>query len=91
MIYTNSFAADTTVTGSTGTTINWTPWQTLAANPAALVDKLSRTFAAGSLSASAQTTIVNAVNAVTPATDTLSKARLAAYLVLTSSQAQIIK
>jgi uncharacterized protein (DUF1800 family) len=91
MIYTNSFAADTTVTGSTGTTINWTPWQTLAANPAALVDKLSWTFAAGSLSASAQTTIVNAVNAVTPATDTLSKARLAAYLVLTSSQAQIIK
>ncbi len=78
------------VSGSTGTYVNWAPWQALAANPATLVDKLSWTFAAGNLSASAQQIIVNAVSAVA-ATDTLTRAKTAAYLVLTASQTQVLK
>ncbi len=83
-----NYAIDATVTGATGTTVDWTPWQALAGNPAALVDKLSWIFAAGALSTSSQQQIVNAVNAVA-STDTLTRARTAAYLVLTSSQFQV--
>ncbi len=83
-----NYAIDATVTGATGTTVDWAPWQALAANPAALVDKLSWIFAAGALSTSSQQQIVNAVNAIT-STDTLSRARTAAYLVLTASQFQV--
>ncbi len=83
-----NYAIDATVTAATGTTVDWTPWQALAGNPAALVDKLSWIFAAGALSTSSQQQIVNAVNAIA-STDTLSRARTAAYLVLTSSQFQV--
>ncbi len=83
-----NYAVDATVPGATGTTVDWAPWQALAANPAALVDKLSWIFAAGALSTSSQQQIINAVNAVA-STDTLSRARTAAYLVLTSSQFQV--
>ncbi len=83
-----TYNADPTVTGATGTSIDWAPWQALAGNPAALVDKLSWIFAAGALSTSSQQQIVNAVNAIA-STDTLSRARTAAYLVLTSSQFQV--
>lgn len=84
----NPVAADTTVQGAIGTTINWTPWQALAADPAGLVDRLAWTFTAGSLSESARRIIVTAVNAV-PATDTLNRAKTAAYLVLNASQSQV--
>ncbi len=83
-----NYAVDATVSGATGTTIDWTPYQALAGNPAALVDKLSWLFAAGALSTSSQQQIVNAINAIA-ATDTLTRARTAAYLVLTSSQFQV--
>ncbi len=85
--YTN-YAADANVTASTGTTVDWAPWQALAGNTAALVDKLSWILAAGALSTSAQQQIVNAVNTLA-ATDTLGRARAAAYLVLTSNQFQV--
>lgn len=84
----NAIAPDATVTGSIGTTINWTPWQALAADPAGLVDRLAWTFTAGSLSDSARSIIITAVNAVA-ATDTLNRAKTAAYLVLNSSQTQV--
>lgn len=84
----NAIAADATVTGSTGTSINWAPWQALANDPAALVDKLAWTFTAGTLSDSARRIIITAVNAVS-STDTLTRAKTAAYLVLTTSQSQV--
>jgi uncharacterized protein (DUF1800 family) len=83
-----NYAVDTTVPGATGTTVDWTPWQALAGNPAALVDKLSWVFTAGAMSVSAQQQVVNAVNAIA-ATDTLGRARTAAYLVLSSSHFQV--
>jgi len=83
-----TYPADRTVLDSTGVAIDWTPWQALATNPAALVEKLSWTFSAGALSQSAQQQIVTAVNTIA-ATDTLGRAKSAAYLVLTSSQFQV--
>jgi uncharacterized protein (DUF1800 family) len=83
-----TYAPVTTVANATGTSVNWAPWQALAANPTALVDKLSWVFAAGAMSQSAQQQIINAVNAI-PATDTMNRARLAIYLTLTSNQFQV--
>jgi uncharacterized protein (DUF1800 family) len=83
-----NFAADATIPGATGTAVDWTPWQALAGNPAALVDKLSWIFTGGTLSASAQQQIVTAISAIA-ATDTLNRAKNAAYLVLTSAQFQV--
>jgi uncharacterized protein (DUF1800 family) len=83
-----NYAIDATVPGATGTTVDWAPWQALASNPAALVDRLSWIFAAGALSSTTQQQIVTAVSGIA-ATDTLTRARTAAYLVLTSSQFQV--
>ena len=43
----------------------------------------------GTMSDDMRTSIVNAVNAVQPSTDTLKRARQALYLVATSSQYQV--
>jgi len=83
-----NYAIDANVPGATGTTVAWAPWQALAGNPAALVDKLSWVFTAGAMSASAQQQVVSAVNAIA-STDTLGRARTAAYLVLSSSHFQV--
>ncbi len=88
LVFTNGIAADPSVSGAIGTSLDLSAFQALALDPASLVDKLNFTFAAGSLSANLQRSIVTAVSAV-PATDTLGRARTAAYLVLTSSQAQV--
>jgi uncharacterized protein (DUF1800 family) len=84
----NAIAPNNTVAGALGTSVNWVPWQGMASNPAALVDKLAWTFTAGSLSDSARNIIIAAVNAVS-ATDTLTRAKTAAYLVLNASQTQV--
>ncbi|MBL8510338.1 MAG: DUF1800 domain-containing protein [Betaproteobacteria bacterium] len=84
----NPIAPDTTVQGAIGTTIDWAPWQALAGNPTALVDKLNWVFTHGALSATAQQIIVDAVNAV-PASNTLSRAKTAAYLVLGANPTQV--
>ena len=84
----NGVAADATVTGAIGTFIDWTAFQALANDPPGLVDKLAWTFTAGSLSDSARQIIVSAVGAVS-ASDSLTRAKTAAYLVLNASQTQV--
>ena len=88
MIMGNGFAPEVSVAGSVGTYVDWAPWQTLSATPAALVEKLNWTFAGGTLSTSAQKIITDAVTAVV-ATDTLNRAKTAAYLVLNAAQVQV--
>jgi uncharacterized protein (DUF1800 family) len=83
-----NYAADANVQGATGTTINWALWQALAGNPTALVDKLAWVLTAGSLSTSARQQVINTVSAMST-TDTLARARTAAYLVLNSSHFQV--
>jgi uncharacterized protein (DUF1800 family) len=73
----------------TGTSIDMTELQQLAPNSQNLVDRLNRLMLHGTMSDDMRTSIVGAVDAVTPSTDTLKRARQALYLVATSSQYQV--
>ena len=86
MVYGNGAAADPSVAGSTGTHLDLTPFTTLAVNPAALVDRLDVLLTHGTLSPSARSTIINAVTALNGSSD---RAKLAIYLLGTSSQFQV--
>ena len=79
---------DSTVTGATGTRINLQPFQSLAATPDQLLDRLNLILMHNTLSPQARQAILTAVNAY-PATDTLGRVRQAAYLVATSPQYQV--
>ena len=74
--------------GATGTSLSMTTLQTLAADPAQLVGKLDALLLHGTMSAQMASAIIAAVNVI-PASDTLNRARTAAYLVATSSQYQV--
>jgi uncharacterized protein (DUF1800 family) len=85
----NAIAPSAAVFGATGTGVDLTALQALAgSDPGAMVDRLGRIFLAGAMSAKMRSTILTAVNAIA-ASDTLTRARTAAYLVASSSQAQV--
>ncbi|MEO7743591.1 MAG: DUF1800 family protein [Usitatibacter sp.] len=88
LVFATGIAADPTVPGATGTQLDVSRYQALAADAGALADQLDRDLLAGSMSAAMRSAIVTAVNAVA-ATDTLNRARGALYLVLTSPQYQV--
>lgn len=69
-----------------GTSLDLGGIQTLAGNPAAMVEELNQRLCHGLLSASANAAIVTAVNA---AATPKAKAQQATYLVATSSQFQV--
>jgi hypothetical protein len=62
--------------------------QTLATDPVQLAAKLNSLLFHGTMSAQMQSAIIAAVNVI-PASDTLNRARTAAYLAATSSQYQV--
>jgi uncharacterized protein (DUF1800 family) len=74
----------------TGTSIDLTPLVTLAAEPMKLVDTLDDLLLHGTMSQAMRDSIVGAVTAVAPA-NPLKRARTAVYLVLTSSQYQVVR
>jgi hypothetical protein len=74
----------------TGTQVPLTALQALAADPTALVNELDRLMLHNTMSPSMKTSIINAVNTVA-STNTLSRARMAVYLVASSSQYQIVR
>jgi hypothetical protein len=79
-----------------GTQVNLSAFQSLAGNPAALVDELNRLMMHGSMSASMKNSIVTAVSAIpvsNPVTnaESLRRAQQAVYLVASSSQYQIAR
>jgi len=80
---TNGIAADSSVTGSTGTQVDLSALAALAATPSAMVDKLDALMTHTTLTATEKNAIITAINAVS-ATDTLGRARMAAYLVAVS-------
>jgi uncharacterized protein (DUF1800 family) len=80
-------AADPTVTGSTGTSIDLSSLAAIT-DPNALITQLNQTLMHGSLSSAASGIILGAVNAQS-ATDPLAAARTASYLMLTSAQYQV--
>ena len=80
---------DTTVAGSTGTTVNLMPLASAADN-AALVAQLNQMLMHGSLPADASNIILAAANsAAAGSTDPLAAVRAATYLLLTSPQYQV--
>ncbi len=80
-------SADPTVTGSTGTSIDFTSLAAVS-DPAALLTQLNQTLLHGSLPTDAGNVILGAMNAVT-STDPTQRARVAAYLILSSAQYQV--
>jgi uncharacterized protein (DUF1800 family) len=77
----------TDVQGSTGTTMDWAPWATLAATPDALLDKLSTLAFAGGMTPEMRTEIKAAMAAITNTDVTrqnTERARAAFHLVVTS-------
>ena len=88
LLFSAAIAPDTSVYGATGTSASFATYQALAGDASALVDRLDRDFLGGTMSGAMRSAIVSAVNAVA-ATDTLNRARTAAYLVVTSPQYQV--
>lgn len=81
-------APDPTVSGSTGTSVDLTPF-TGAANDSALVTQLNQKLMHGSLSSAASNIIVTAADAAAVPSDALAAPRSATYLILTSAQYQV--
>ena len=88
LVYTPLVAPDRTVIDATGTSLSLSPYQSVARDAEALVTRFESNLLAVPLPAAVRSAIVAAVNAV-PATDTLGRARMAAYLVVTSPQFQV--
>ncbi|MHB8535954.1 MAG: DUF1800 domain-containing protein [Sulfuricaulis sp.] len=88
LVYGGGAAADSTVTGSTGTSLDLSGYQSSAANPDTLVQQLNQQLMHGTLSPVASATIAQAVNVV-PATDTINRVRMAVYLLTSSQQYQV--
>lgn len=88
VVYTTLIAPDSSVLGATGTSLNFANLQALAGDPPAMVEKLNDVMMSGQMSQAMKDAIVTAVNAQSP-TDTLARARCAAYLVATSPQFQV--
>jgi uncharacterized protein (DUF1800 family) len=88
LLFSTQINPDATVFGSTGTRLDFSTYQAVAGDAAALADRLDRNLLAGTMSAAMKVAIVNAVNAVA-ASDPLGRARAAAWLVVTSPQFQV--
>jgi uncharacterized protein (DUF1800 family) len=89
----NTFAFGTiaplaTYPGATGTQPNWAALQATAGDANALADKLNTLLLHGTMSPSMRTGLATAVNTIA-ATDTLTRAKTAYYLVVTSSEYQV--
>jgi uncharacterized protein (DUF1800 family) len=80
-------APDTTVTGSTGTSVDLSSLAAIA-DSSALLTQLNQILMHGSLSSQATTTLLTAVNAQA-SSDPASRAKAAAYLILSSAQYQV--
>jgi uncharacterized protein (DUF1800 family) len=80
------FAAqpDAKVTNATGSYLDLTPYMALAADPAALVDRLNMLLMHGTMSPATRATLIQAVTNVS--SDPKARAQMAIYLAANSSQ-----
>ena len=81
----NGIAADSSVPGSTGTRIDLTRWQSLAAIPQNLVNEINRVVFGGRMSASLGTYLLSAVQTQS-ASNPLGRVRAALSLALISPE-----
>jgi uncharacterized protein (DUF1800 family) len=87
MVY-NPTGVDNTLSNSTGTRLNITQFESLAADPAALVDKVDLVLTGGQMPSAAKATIATAVGAV-GATNTFARAQMAVFLTASSYYYQV--
>jgi uncharacterized protein (DUF1800 family) len=85
MIFSN---IPTSANAPNGTSIDLSYWQILAVYPPALVKELDRRFLHDTMSPQMQTSILGAINAISPSNPIL-RAQTGLYLVATSSQYQV--
>ena len=83
-----TIAPSATYPGATGTQMNWAALQAVAADANALCNTLDALLLHGTMSPTVRTGVLDALAAVS-VTDTLSRARTAYYLVVTSSEYQV--
>ncbi len=79
---------DANLDGSTGTRLNTQQFETFAADPATLVDKVAMVLTGNALPAGARATVATAVSAIN-ATNVTDRARMAVYLVASSYYYQV--
>ncbi|MGB9148792.1 MAG: DUF1800 domain-containing protein [Burkholderiales bacterium] len=79
---------DEAVNGSIGSLIDWAPWQAIAADTNAMLEKINTLMFHGAMSGAMKDSIARAVNAVA-VDDPLLRARTAVFLAVTSSQYQV--
>lgn len=78
-------AADSTVPGSTGSRIDLTPWQALAANPTTLGNNINRVLFKGAMSPALQQA-VTAAGSSQPASNPLARVRAAMFMAVMSPE-----
>jgi len=83
-----TIAPITTLPGATGTQPDWSALAAVAGDANALLDRLDALLLHGTMTAAARAAILPAITVV-PATNSLSRAKTAFYLVATSSQYQV--
>jgi uncharacterized protein (DUF1800 family) len=88
MVYANIPATGASGNAPNGTSLDLSALTALAADPAALVQALAHSYLHDGMSWQMQAAILDAVNAV-PASNPLSRAQAALYLVASSSQYQV--
>ena len=84
----NALTSNGIKTADGGTTLDLSPLQQLAGNPAALTDTLNTQLLHGTMTADLRAAVLDAVSAV-PSNNPLLRAQTAVYLVAGSSQYQI--
>jgi hypothetical protein len=83
-----TIAPITTLPGAVGTIPNWSTLSAVAADANALLDRLNATMMHGTMSAEMRAAILPGINAI-PASNPLSRAKTAFYLVVTSAEYQV--
>jgi len=83
-----TIAPSATYPGATGSQPDWTALQASAADANTLADKLDALLLHGTMSPTMRAGLATAINTIA-ATDTLTRARTAYYLVITSSDYQV--
>ncbi|TMH28649.1 MAG: DUF1800 domain-containing protein [Betaproteobacteria bacterium] len=77
-----------TLPGAIGTAPDWSALTPLSSDPTALLDRLDAQMMHGTMSPAMRSTIVPAINAI-PASNPLTRAKTAFYLVITSTEYQV--
>lgn len=86
------FKVQTTIVGATGTTMDWTRWEALAADESKLLDSLDLVFLNGTMTTAQRAALSSAMAPIKnadAATQARKRVQTALYIVLTSPQFQV--